>query len=65
GMRVIGCGRRVTRIKELNEEHHLNIMGYKCDLSNMTEVIDMFKWIRSNAELGHIDLCVCNAGCSG
>nr|ACO15501.1 Dehydrogenase/reductase SDR family member 11 precursor [Caligus clemensi] len=65
GMKVIGCGRRVERIQELNKEHNLHIISYKCDLSNMSEVAKMFDWIQEEESIGHIDLCVCNAGYSG
>lgn len=36
------------------------IIAKKCDVSNETEVLEVFKWIREN--FGHLDVFVNNAG---
>uniref|UniRef100_A0A0K2UHW2 Dehydrogenase/reductase SDR family member 11like [Strongylocentrotus purpuratus] n=1 Tax=Lepeophtheirus salmonis TaxID=72036 RepID=A0A0K2UHW2_LEPSM len=64
GMKVVGCGRRVEKIQELNKEHGVRIIEYKCDLSNMSEIYAMFDWIKAHKDLGHLDACICNAGMS-
>ena len=37
-------------------------MPYKCDMSNAEEVLAMFNYIETNADLGQVDVCICNAG---
>ncbi|QQP34903.1 Dehydrogenase/reductase SDR family member 11, partial [Caligus rogercresseyi] len=65
GMKVIGCGRREERITELNKEHGVNIIPYKCDVSQIKEVTKMFDWIKSSKDsFGALSLLVCNAGFS-
>ena len=35
---------------------------YKCDMTDLTNIKDMFDWIEKHADLGKVDVCVCNAG---
>ena len=60
-MKVIGCGRRVERLKEMEEEFGDSFKGIECDLTEGKESIrKLFQTISS--EIGGIHLLVNNAG---
>ena len=35
---------------------------FKCDLTDLPNIKRMFDWIENHADLGHVDVCICNAG---
>jgi NAD(P)-dependent dehydrogenase (short-subunit alcohol dehydrogenase family) len=34
---------------------------FKCDMSDTSNVQEMFEWIENHSELGRVDVCICNA----
>ena len=42
--------------------HGGQMFPYQCDMTNITNIQIMFEWIEDHAELGKLDICVCNAG---
>ncbi len=36
--------------------------GIECDLDKDEDIRKMFDWIKNHPELGHVDVCICNAG---
>lgn len=63
GMKVVGCGRRMDRLKAIAEKYP-NTYPYQCDMEKKDEIVGMFDWIEGNPELGRVDVCVPNAGFS-
>jgi NADP-dependent 3-hydroxy acid dehydrogenase YdfG len=69
GLDVVGCARRVDKIKAmamtLNPVGPGKLFPYECDLgSGEEETRAMFQWIEANPRLGHVDICIANAGMS-
>lgn len=62
GMKVIGIARRADLIDELaeNVSGGGKIYSRKCDVTNETEVLETFEWVKGN--FGSIDVFVNNAG---
>ncbi|GBN07441.1 Dehydrogenase/reductase SDR family member 11 [Araneus ventricosus] len=65
GLTVVGCARRVDRIKAISEEDALKdapgkLVAIKCDLTKESEILSMFDEIRRT--LGRLDVCINNAG---
>ncbi|XP_031628322.1 farnesol dehydrogenase [Contarinia nasturtii] len=61
GLTVIGLGRRVEAIQDLtNQIQSGKIIAKKCDVTNETEVLEVFKWIKDT--FGHLNVFVNNAG---
>lgn len=65
-MKVVACGRNIERLQELAEEVSRSsegkIIPVQCDLRNEQNILSMFDGIRSNPELGCVDVCINNAG---
>lgn len=64
-MKVIGCGRQVSKLQELsNQFSSENLEGVldpvQCDVSKESEIKEMFKMIQS--KYGGLDVCINNAG---
>ncbi len=59
GLKVIACGRRADRLKELSDSHS-NISGFTLDVCNHKEVTDLFETLSSQKLLP--DILVNNAG---
>ncbi len=36
--------------------------GVECDLERDDDIKNLFDFIRNHAELGQVDVCICNAG---
>jgi NADP-dependent 3-hydroxy acid dehydrogenase YdfG len=67
GMKVVGCARRVEVIQEFAKEWENfpgKLYAYKCDMESDEDIVDMFKWIADNKDLGKVDVCINNAGMS-
>ena len=62
-LKVVACARRFDRLETLSASDHF--FPYKCDLRNTDEIEKMFEWIKRQPKLGHVDVCVCNAGFTG
>ncbi|XP_023213319.1 dehydrogenase/reductase SDR family member 11-like, partial [Centruroides sculpturatus] len=60
GMKVVGCARNVDAIKKIAEElgsfTHGELLPIKCDLTNESEILNMFQEIKKH--------CINNAGVS-
>ena len=35
---------------------------YQCDMTDISNIESMFKWIENHSDLGKLDICICNAG---
>ncbi|XP_070545572.1 dehydrogenase/reductase SDR family member 11-like [Ptychodera flava] len=67
GMRVIGCGRDVSKIQEtesdllkLDSSKTIDLYAIKCDLRNEQDILAMFDDIGN--KYGRLDICINNAG---
>ncbi|XP_072041943.1 dehydrogenase/reductase SDR family member 11-like isoform X2 [Amphiura filiformis] len=65
GLKVVGCARNIDKIKTLEDELQKSkasgsVHAIKCDVSQETEVLSMFKEIKE--KYGGVDVCVNNAG---
>ncbi|XP_075157306.1 farnesol dehydrogenase-like [Haematobia irritans] len=63
---VIGLARRIERVEELkqqltNEEEKQRLHAIRCDVTNATDVVEVFKTITET--YGHVQVLVNNAGC--
>ena len=62
-MFIVGCGRRLNRLQELEREMQANGFGFKgieCDLRQESDILRMFQYIRQ--EYGGVDILINNAG---
>lgn len=46
--------------KQVNSDSNGKIIAKKCDVTNESEVLSLFEWIKS--EYGHLDVFINNAG---
>ncbi|XP_072041948.1 dehydrogenase/reductase SDR family member 11-like [Amphiura filiformis] len=65
GLKVVGCARNIDKIKTLGDELQKSnasgsVHAIKCDVSQETEVLSMFKEIKE--KYGGVDVCVNCAG---
>ena len=61
-MKVVGCARRKELIQAKDETKRDKLYAYECDLNQTANIEAMFQWINDHPDLGHVDLCVANAG---
>ena len=42
--------------------HGGQMFPYQCDMTDISNIESMFKWIENHSDLGKLDICICNAG---
>ncbi|XP_046330246.2 dehydrogenase/reductase SDR family member 11-like [Haliotis rufescens] len=65
GMKVVGCARNVERIQKIADElkdEPGSLKPVKCDVRQEEDILAMFQSIKSDPDLGGVDVCVNNAG---
>eukprot|EP00012_Vannella_robusta_P004044 CAMPEP_0206188772 /NCGR_PEP_ID=MMETSP0166-20121206/3770_1 /ASSEMBLY_ACC=CAM_ASM_000260 /TAXON_ID=95228 /ORGANISM="Vannella robusta, Strain DIVA3 518/3/11/1/6" /LENGTH=252 /DNA_ID=CAMNT_0053604557 /DNA_START=467 /DNA_END=1225 /DNA_ORIENTATION=+ len=61
GVKVVGCGRRLDRLQELEAKHGDSFKGYQCDLAQgQSAISEMFQKIQT--DVGAIHCLINNAG---
>ena len=64
GVNVVGCARNESALKEIADKVNKvgpgEMLPVRCDVTNESEVLDMFKVIKE--KFGKLHICVNNAG---
>lgn len=64
GMKVVGCAPDIAPVEKLSKElaHQPgSLTAFTCDVSREDQVMTMFRRIREDPNLGHVDVCINNA----
>ncbi|ESO87133.1 hypothetical protein LOTGIDRAFT_205793 [Lottia gigantea] len=65
GMKVVACARSLDKLQKIKEDLKAekgSVYPIKCDLTKEEEILKMFKEIKSDSNLGGVDVCINNAG---